>query len=168
MSTVVDKLKNIKLTPSKIMGTAGALGLASGLFKASADNKNATMQQEALLSQSEYSASERVRQAKKLQEEQTVGYLKSGVLLSGTPEMVIQETADYAMEDVRQIFKQRDIQSRMIEQQRKTSAISSIFGGLGKGLYTGYYINQQIFGKNTGKNPQDVNDPTRPTFGGAN
>ena len=39
MSTVLDKLKNIKLKPSQVMGTAGALGLASGLFKASADNK---------------------------------------------------------------------------------------------------------------------------------
>ena len=54
-------------------------------------------------------------------------FKKSGVLLMELLKWLYKETADYAMEDVRQIFKQRDIQSRMIEQQKEKHLLYQVF-----------------------------------------
>ncbi len=120
------------LLGSMAIGAAG--GLAEGISNKKQANANIAMFNE----QAEYSASERLRQANKLQQHQSVSYLKSGVLLSGTPEIVMQETATFANEDVRQIFRQRDVQSKNLSNAANMGMFTSLLKGTIQGASFGY------------------------------
>ncbi len=121
----------VTTTTALILGGA-ALGGVSGAMGIKQANSSIDV-----LNENAYNTSqERIRQAEELRSRQAVSFLKSGVLLSGTPELVMNETADYANRDVRQVFKQRDIQAKNLRSSAYTNMFTSIIkGGLqGAGL----------------------------------
>jgi hypothetical protein len=72
------------------------LGVAGGVSSI----KQAKQQIESDDAQTRAAMKERARQAKKLMQQQQTSFLKSGVYFEGTPEAVINETGDTAIEDL--------------------------------------------------------------------
>lgn len=124
----------------------GTTGLASGLI----NNKNLSAQAEGVQRQAEYTANERIRQADKLQQQQTVGFLKSGVFLEGTPELVLEETKQFALEDVRQIFRESEIQSKALLEKGRLGIFTSTIGGALQGGFSGFRIGNTLGGIRAG------------------
>lgn len=128
----------VTTTTALILGAGAALGAAGGFAEGLSNKKQANTNIEALNENADFTASERIREAQKLKQQQAVSYLKSGVLLSGTPELVMQETSDYAREDVRQIFKQRDIQAKNLTSAANTRMFTSLLKGVSSGALLGF------------------------------
>jgi len=127
----------VTTTTAIILGAGAILGTGAGIAKGVADKKQAGRNADLLNKQAGFAAQERMRQADKLKSMQKVSYLKSGVLLSGTPELVMNETMDFAQADARQIFRTKDIQTRNLQSAAKTGMFTNTLQGLSSGLGLG-------------------------------
>ena len=139
-------------TTAIILGGA-ALGATSGAVQGIAAKKQANTQIDLLDQQAGFAAAERQRQADDLQKRQKVSYLKSGVLLTGSPLRIMEETDKYAQADKRQIFSQASIQSSNLSSAANTGIFKSLFGGMAQGAMAGYNLSGTFGGGNPKPNP---------------
>jgi len=126
----------VTTTTALILGGA-ALGAGVGAASGVMGMRDAKRQAIGIGEQASFAVSERLRQAVKMEQNQAVSYLKSGVTLEGTPEAVMAETREFAAEDARQIFKESDIQQANLKRLAKTQMFSSVLKGMGQGAMAG-------------------------------
>lgn len=122
------------------MGLATALtGLAAGaqLLGGLSARQESKRQARVAQIEAEEKARERKRESERLKKRQLVGFLKSGVTLEGTPELLLRETEELGREDVAAIRRTGRAQAQGARAQGRQALISGIGGaaGIASGLF---------------------------------
>lgn len=107
--------------------------ITSGIIKGVVEVQNAKAQMKAVHEQAQIQVNERARKAKKLLSEQKNAFLKSGVYFDGTPEVVFNETYDFARQDMAAINNDALKQQKQLKRQGQTAFATNVLEGIKNG-----------------------------------
>ena len=119
--------------------------LASGVSKAVSSVKDAKAQAKATKVEAEQQIQEKARQAAKLMSQQKSSFLKGGVYFEGSPEDVINETFDFANEDIRRLTNNANTSIKNTMRKGRTAFATSLMDAVVGGL-SGFGGGMQIQG----------------------
>lgn len=119
--------------------------LASGVSKAVSSVKDAKAQAKATKAEAEQQIQEKARQAAKLMSQQKSSFLKGGVYFEGSPEDVINETYDFANEDIRRLTSNANTSIKNTMRKGRTAFATSLIDSV-TGALTGFGTGMQIQG----------------------
>lgn len=107
---------------------SGALDIVGGIEaqKASREQIKATREEAAEVKRQSLS------ETKSLKSRQIVNFLKSGVILEGTPIEILEETQRLGEEDIASIARQERAQISQLKAQGRAALLSGISSGIGK------------------------------------
>lgn len=113
-----------------VEGAAAGLGAAGNIFGAYNANEEAKNQARLVLAESEREAARTKENLQKFMSDQESSYLKSGVILDGSPLLVLEETRRKGLEDINNIRDSARAQADSLIRQGRNQLIGSIlFGG---------------------------------------
>lgn len=107
--------------------------IASGVVKGVAEVQNAKAQMKAVHEQAQVQVDERARKAKSLLSEQKNAFLKSGVFFEGTPELILEETYNFARADMQAINNDSIHKQKYLKRQGQTAFTVNVLQGVQDG-----------------------------------
>ena len=146
---------------SAIVLAGTALGAGVGVFQRGSTLRQSASKLDSITKQTVFKAQERRRQADKLVANQRVSYGKRGVGMSGTPSDILEETVEYAKQDIREIFSSGATMTKNLMSQARSKGnqqlLSSTLSGLSFGYQTTSMFSSPTF-SNTNKVDGSVGD----------
>lgn len=125
------------------MGIETVLFMAFTGMQALSSIMSAQSQADAAVKQGNIDMAEKAKQTRYAAARQNVSFLNSGITLEGTPSLVIDETFNTGLADIRQIGANANAKSENFIAEGRMKAISAIAGGMsGMGGGTGSMITQ--------------------------
>lgn len=144
--------------------------LASGVSKAVSSVKDAKAQARATKAEAEQQIQEKARQAAKLMSQQKSSFLKGGVYFEGSPEDVINETYDFANEDIQRLTSNANTSIKNTMRKGRTAFATSLMDAVVGGL-SGFAGGMQVsgggnnFAGGSSTNGEGIMDKLRDVFG---
>ena len=116
---------------SAFMNLAGGFLQVEGAVGAS---RNANRQAELLMNEGIEKAKEKTKEVKKFRAQQAADFVKSGVILEGSPLKVLEETMREGFEDVKNIRRSARARSDQARAAGRDALTRGLAGGLASGM----------------------------------
>jgi len=119
------------------MAVGLGLGAAASIYAGIQQKKEADIQANIAREESIAEAKKKGEEAEKFMESQELSYLKSGVMLEGSPLMVLADTSRKSLEEQRSIRRAGSAKAETLKRTGRAALISGLLGG-GAGIAKGY------------------------------
>lgn len=114
------------------MGGAGNILSGGGqIYAGLAEEKEAQIQARITREESKKKAALKEQETKKFLANQELSYLKSGVMLEGSPLLVLAETVKQSKEDVKNIKAGGEASASSLERRGRAAMVSGLLSGAG-------------------------------------
>lgn len=116
---------------SAILGPAlGVVGGIGSIFGGNSANAAANSQANLIMRETDIKAKEKEREVKEFESQQKVDYASSGVILSGSPLLVLEETRERGFEDVKNIRETGRASAASARAEGRAAMTRGLFGGI--------------------------------------